>query len=188
MEIGVGFLVRLKQNNGSSTGYKQQRTKLELGLQVESAGLLPVKRGWNNTSRYRKRLVTTAMILGKKTVSSVLSAGSCKYAAISLTVTFCGSHCSRKAKQNCVGCFFALVRSSGSLAAVSVDTKVATRHTGTRLAVSKRQRSKVRLQWLTRTWWPRADQHADKTAQGKDGDTNVRRRVASTGTGVQKHE
>ena len=42
-EIGVGFLVRLKQNNGSSTGYKQQRTKLELGLLVESAGLLPVK-------------------------------------------------------------------------------------------------------------------------------------------------
>ena len=64
-EIGVGFLVRLKQNRGSSTGYKQQRTKLELGLLVESAGLLPVKRGWNNTSRYRKRLATTAMFLGK---------------------------------------------------------------------------------------------------------------------------
>ena len=67
-----------------------------------------------------------------------------------------------EAKQNCVGCFFALVRSSGSLAAVSVDTKVATRHIGTRLAVSKRPRSKVQLQWLTRTWWLEADQHADK--------------------------
>ena len=65
MEIGVGFLVRLKQNNGSSTEYKQQRTKFELGLHVGSAGLLPVKRGWNNTSGYRKRLATTAMILGK---------------------------------------------------------------------------------------------------------------------------
>ena len=65
MEIGVGFLVRLEQNNGSSTGYKQQRAKLELGLHVESAGLLPVERGWNNTSRYRKRLATTAIILAK---------------------------------------------------------------------------------------------------------------------------
>ena len=65
MEIGVGFFVRLKQNNGSSTGCKQQRTKLELGLHVESAGLQPVKRGWNNTSSYRKRLATTAVVLGK---------------------------------------------------------------------------------------------------------------------------
>ena len=70
------------------------------------------------------------------------------------------SHCSRKAcrsevkvrrmllcigqKQWILGC-----------TAVSVDTKVAQRHIGTRLAVSKRPRprSKVQLQWLTRTWW-----------------------------------
>ena len=46
-------------------------------------------------------------------------------------------HCSREEKQNCVGCFFAPVRSSASLAAVSVDTKIATRHIGARLAMSK---------------------------------------------------
>ena len=56
-------------------------------------------------------------------------------------------------------------RSSGSLAAVAVDTKVATRHIGTRLALSKRS-----LHWT---------QHADRTGQGKDGDTNVHSRVAA---------
>ena len=63
-----------------------------------------------------------------------------------------------------------MVRSSRSLAAFSVDTKVATRYIGTRLAVSKRPQSKVRLQWLTRTGWPKPTNtptgpHKAKTVQ-----------------------
>ena len=43
IQLKVGFLARLRQNNGSSTGYKQQRAKVALLTPIESSACSWVK-------------------------------------------------------------------------------------------------------------------------------------------------